>query len=402
MKFKLTNIAVSLLLLDFVLLILLGKTYTKYLILYPYFYLHDVLLIIIALLCLVGFNFKKNRIYSIETLSLIGILYLIFSFIIIDFDVNTSGYYIFRQFAIFGYLISFYIIIKRVFALKEAEDCFIKSIQFFGVVCFIIQLIYISNLILNTDVPIVNERNSYSPIIIMGFFVLTSFILTASFTNFFKFILLSLTIVVSYSIGHDSVYLGLIIIIATYFFIYSKKNIRIGIIVLSILIGVLVILYVPSFTDVNMQWRLIFWKDVISKIGDNYLILGDGFGAPYASNETIENLNNLMLNNGYSAQIFGDEKYLTAPHNSFLSMFLHIGVLSVLLLLYPFAKVFYSGVDLKNKKTMFLLLSLIGMVVFSFFNVILELPHSSSIFWVVYFVLIFKLNKESEKPTNTR
>jgi len=400
MKFKLTNIAIFLLVLDFILLILFGKTYTKYLILSPYFYLHDVLLIIITLLCLVGFNFKKSRIFSIEILSLIGILYLIFSFIKIDFDIYTGGYYILRQFVVFGYLISFYIIIKRVFALKEAEDYLIKSIQYFAVVCVLIQLIYFGNLFLNTDNLIVNERNSYSPIITMGFFVLVSFILTSVLSRLLKFIILSLVIITSYSIGHDSVYLGLSIIIITYIFLNCNKNMRIAIIALSILIGILVMIYIPSFTDVNMQWRLIFWKDVMSRIVDNYLIFGDGFGVVYARNETIENLNDLMLASGQNILIEGNEKFITAPHNSFLSILLHTGILPVLLLLFPLIRLFHSSESFKDKKTLFLLLSLIGMTVFSFFNVILELPHSSSIFWLVYFVLIFKLNKESEKPKN--
>ena len=55
-----------------------------------------------------------------------------------------------------------------------------------------------------------------------------------------------------------------------------------------------------------------------------------------------------------------------------------------------------------NKEVLFLSLSLLGFVVFSSFNVILELPHSSSIFWIVFFGLIFKLSNKIELPTNKR
>lgn len=53
-----------------------------------------------------------------------------------------------------------------------------------------------------------------------------------------------------------------------------------------------------------------------------------------------------------------------------------------------------------DKEILFLSLSLLGIVVFSSFNVILELPHSSSIFWIVFFSLIFKLSEKSESSSS--
>lgn len=157
-----------------------------------------------------------------------------------------------------------------------------------------------------------------------------------------------------------------------------------------LILVVLLFVLLPSFTDVNAHWRLIYWQAVVEQIVENYFILGDGFGIQYISDETIEKLNQLMISKGHiNTLITEGEKYTTGAHNSFLSFAQHLGLLSVFLLFYP---LIIRIKDLKirdNTDLIFLILSISGMSVFSFFNVILELPHSSSLYWMVFFALIY-------------
>tara|TARA_R110002050_G_scaffold293182_1_gene449351 strand:+ start:24803 stop:26017 length:1215 start_codon:yes stop_codon:yes gene_type:complete len=396
MKFKLIYFSVFLLALDFLLLVLLGKTYTKFLVFPPYFYAHDTILILATLTPLIRYNKHENRIKSVEILFLLALVYLGISLFNIEFEIRNKGYYMFRQFAVFGYPILIYIILKQLYSIKKAAYYFIRSINLFGFLCLLVQVLYILYYCFSEGEHPFFERNYYSPMIIMGLLVFGSYILIKVKNPYLKFLFFVFNFFIALSTGHDSVYLSLLVISFSYLFLKSKKRIRIFIVMVFLLIGLLVMIYIPSFSDVNMQWRIIYWKDCLLRLSNNYLIFGEGFGVPYLSSQTVINLNNLMLSYSHNVQIIGDENYLIAPHNSFLSMFIHIGVLPVLFFLYPIIRVLLWFDFVKNKESLFLILCLIGMLVFSFFNVILELPHSSSIFWVVYFVLIFKLNKESE------
>lgn len=393
-KLKLIHISIFLLICDFLALIFLGKAYTKYLVFDFGLYAHDLLLLIIALLCLIEFDWKKNRLYSIEILIILALLYLVFSFIKNGSNSIDNGYFIFRQFAVFGYIALCYIITKRLLESQMAKTHIVKSLFLFGVLCVVLQLGHIINLYISTNLLQITERNAYSPIVVMGFFVFISFLITRAQINYItKFFIFIFVILLSISIGHDSAYLGILLIGISYILLKSNKKTKIAIAFTSILMMVLILLFLPTFSDHNAQWRLIFWEHIFSRSLNNYLILGEGFGVQYASNTTIETLNNLMLSNGHNALILENEKYLTGPHNSFLSMILHVGIVSILLLVAPLRHVFLKKNILKNDKTLFLLLSFVGMSVWCFFNVILELPHSSSIYWVVYFILAFTIKR---------
>jgi O-antigen ligase len=204
----------------------------------------------------------------------------------------------------------------------------------------------------------------------------------------------------SFSVGHDSTYLSLALIYFAYLFIKSSKKHKIILSSFLLVVVIAVFVFIPSFTDVNVQWRLMFWKDSLLKMANNYFIFGDGFGIQYASDETISKLNELYPETLHSPRIIGNEKYFSAPHNSFLSMSIHIGILSLIFLFYPIKRLFCNKSFIMDEEILFLSLSLLGIAVFSFFNVILELPHASSIFWIVFFALIFKLTEKSGLPTN--
>jgi hypothetical protein len=147
--------------------------------------------------------------------------------------------------------------------------------------------------------------------------------------------------------------------------------------------------YIPSFTDVNANWRLIFWEDMAKRIADNYFFIGEGFGVNLVSEETLKVLNNLMSYHGYNVSLVGEERFTNGPHNSFLTIAFHNGLISLLTLFLP---LFYYAFKLwPLKKNLFMMLVFLGISVLSFFNVILELPHTSSVYWLVFFYLMFEL-----------
>ena len=47
-----------------------------------------------------------------------------------------------------------------------------------------------------------------------------------------------------------------------------------------------------------------------------------------------------------------------------------------------------------TKEKDFLALLLLGMIMWSSFHVVLELPHSSALFWLVYFSTIYEFNQK--------
>lgn len=385
-----------LLALDLVFLIAFGKSYSTLTLIPPFFYAHDVMLLIMVLLCIPYFNFTQ-RIRSIELLFLTAIFYLIYSFFIRGIE-NVE--IILRQFMIFGYGICLYFIMNSVFINKTIRKNFAHYVMYFGLACSIVQILYIPYIFLYVGKNPFFERWYFSPIIMMGIFVLASYILINVKGKLLKHILFAVVFIVSFSTGHDSTYLSLVFIYIAYLFVMSSRNYRI-IVSMSLLIGIFLVFYfIPSFTDANVKWRLLFWKDSLLRIANNYFIFGDGFGIPYGAEATIKNLNSLYPDGPKSPRIKGDEIYLTAPHNSFLSMAIHIGILSIVFLFYPI-KTFLTNKSLRmDKEILFLALSLFGMVVFSAFNVILELPHSSSIFWIVLFGLIYKLSEKIGIPSN--
>ncbi|MFC4722896.1 hypothetical protein ACFO5O_11225 [Geojedonia litorea] len=226
----------------------------------------------------------------------------------------------------------------------------------------------------------------------LGLLLMGSYVLINIKNTYLKHILFILIFYISLTTGHDSLYLSLGLVYFSYWFLKANKSQRIILTVSLLAVGVCVFAFVPTFTDVNMKWRFLFWKDSLSKVIDNYLIFGDGFGIQYASDETVSKLNELFSWPISGPQIVGDGKYLCAPHNSFISMILHIGILSIFLLIYPLKTLFTNKKLLKDNEVLFLFLNLLGIAIFCSFNVILELPHSSSLFWIVYFGLVFKLN----------
>lgn len=387
----LTRVAVILFYLDLLALTVFGKTFSKLQIFSlglntdHGLFAHDMLLLIIATLCLVQFRWRKNRLFFVEFVIVISLIYLVYSFIIVE---ANNYFYVIRQYSIFGYMAIVYIITKHFFeegVLKNTP----KIILFLGFCSILIQTIYSINIFLLDSLDF-NQRNAYSPMIKMGIIFFSVYVVTSSKINtIYKAPLFVFCFLISLTIGHDSVYLSLVLSASIYIFIISSKKLKFIISFVLIVLFFITMNYIPSFTDVNANWRLIFWEDMAKRIADNYFFIGEGFGVNLVSEETLKVLNNLMSYHGYNVSLVGEERFTNGPHNSFLTIAFHNGLISLLTLFLP---LFYYAFKLwPLKKNLFMMLVFLGISVLSFFNVILELPHTSSVYWLVFFYLMFEL-----------
>lgn len=398
---KIERAALVLLAIDLLALTLLGNTYSKH-ILYWFnsdsgvgLYLHDIIIFLVAGLCLIGHNFYRSRIYVIEGIIALSVIYLCYSIIQTPTPYFSEyNYVVIRQYSIFGYMGLAYLISKKLYS-EQNLRVIIKGLFFFGLLCVFVQTCHLISISYKGQL-LSTHKHSYSPIIIMGLIVFNSYTLILLKRNIAVKMLLSFFFfLLAISTGHESSYLALFIIWISYMFVKSNSKIKISTIILSAVALFIIFGYFPPFLDVNASWRLLFWESAIQRIIENYGIFGEGFGIQYANESTSNELNQHMLDYGYNIEILGLEKYIVAPHNSFLTIFLHIGFMPSFL----FIGFFVNRVIKINFSTdldsLFLLLIIFGMSIYAFFNMVLELPISSMLFWLVMFFLIFHINTKS-------
>ena len=361
--------------------------------------IHDVLLILATVISLIRrkLSFKFPSIFF---LIIISIIYLLSSIIFFDLG-NEYLILIFRQFFLFFYLICAYIIANKVFYNPENIDkavVFIKKIALWAIVFQLGYFLYLYATVENYS-PL--EWFSYfSSVVVMGIIVYGSYTLVF-FNNYKRVLCFLMALIVSALLGHASSFFALFIVLLIKFYISFSPKVRF-ISVGFLFLFLIIIFQLPQFNDNNTAWRIIYWTQVLQRaIVENYMILGEGFGQPYM---TLENaaqftreINSSFMETGIN---FKFERWITPPHNSFLTMFHHIGILPTLLLLVPmrgyFVQIFLQKQS-TNPDRLFLFFSLTGLFVWVFFNVILELPHSALFFWLVYFTYIFYEKRESKK-----
>jgi hypothetical protein len=388
---------IFLVLFHFLALLFFGKTYTKMEIV-PFLHLHDVLF---GLMFVFSLFFKsQERIKPIELLLLFALSYLVVSF---AFGFNEEGlWHIYlRQFMLFGYLSLSYFVIKAIMGLKNGLKLLLQLTLLFAVLSAIVQLLFCLWLYFKTGNSPFFIRNYFTPLVVPGLIALAAYCLT-SLKNPGKQFAFILLFILSLTFGHDSAYLSLIAVYVIYYFLKASKYLKIGIILFFLMLIAALFLTVTTFTDVNMYWRLIYWGDTLRlMVADGTIFIGRGFGIPYLEQSTLESLNNLVINDKVSFQfpeVVG--KYVVPPHNSFVTMVIHLGIFSLAFLIFPLKRLFVTKTLKENKSHLFLLLALVGVSVWSFFNVILELPHSASYFWLIYFSLAFSLKSNEKTETN--
>ena len=379
-KFSFSYIKVLLLL-----LLLLGTFFSKLNIAGP-FYLYDLLLIIPLPFIISKYSYNK------KDLPIILALLVAFAYLFVYVFISKAGLdIVLRQFMLFGYLLIAYLYL----AIARNNENFYASAEdfliLFGRLSFLIQSIYIVIVIIFITRNINGAGNYfyYSPVIILGIIVYSIYQLVYSKYKLawiiFGTILLTTT-------GHSSAFLSLFIAIFLFYINKLPRPIRVLGFISLIIISFVMLSGKSSFSDNNAQWRFFYWYFTLKNIFIGHFgLLGNGFGVPYADDSTAYFLEVIKE---FTTHLSDEtESYLSPMHNSFLTIAFHIGFIFSLLIIHPILKVltaFCTQVTIKNKEYIFIALSLIGVSIWAANNVILELPHSSLFFWLIYFIFFFK------------
>ncbi len=366
-------------------LLIFGTYFSKFNLVGP-IYLYDFILITPIIIIIWNIKLNKKNDYGIALVIIISISYLFYSFLNLSVGVDI----VLRQFMLFGYLLAAYVYVNYVRRIENFSSRIIQFLKDFGNVSAIIQCVYLVYVLLFVTRNIFEEGAYYyySSITVLGLliFAVNKLIYSKFFLpySFFSFFLLSTT-------GHSSAFLAFFIVFVLYFLGKMNKLNKIIIFFVFFVVAALIVLKTSFFTDANAQWRLVYWGLTLKGIFiDRVGFFGMGFGVPYSDDEVAYIL---QVVNGFTAQQSDDlEKYLSPMHNSFITIAFHIGFVFSLFIVYPLVKIIIrliSGRFKENLNFLFLSLTLIAFSVWSATNVILELPHSSLLYWLLFLSFIF-------------
>ncbi len=136
----------------------------------------------------------------------------------------------------------------------------------------------------------------------------------------------------------------------------------------------------PLFhVDQNSSWRLVFWyRTVVEPFPQN--LLGIGLGTPllpYLPSATTTDLNHT---DEYVAHVIG-------THNTFITVFVRLGILTVLIFAVIYRTVFREYLPTKkyylhHKNDGGLFLGFVTMTAVGLFNLVLESPTLASLYWI--------------------
>lgn len=366
-------------------LLLFGVTFSKFSI-GGALYVNDLILATVT-----GLSFFVNPNAKIPLgfflFSLISLLYFIISFALAG---NVPMVYVFRQFMICGYFIEALIIFTSLFQQKERFDQLLKFIKRFAFASVLIDSLY--SLVLYASGTSIFGDHVYvyiSPLAVLGVIVYYALVLNSKERlRIFKLIwalgLLILT-------GHASAVLGVVVMTMLYIGAYMRPALKLLASSLSLVAIPASIFLFTSLSDANAIWRLVYWgvtakKIFIEKVG----IIGHGFGVRYADEELSRILEEVYK---FSATLKrAEDAFITPLHNAFLTFAFHVGFILTLVILIPIILAFMRGQSYRGNKIIittderFLAHALAGLSIWVGFNVILELPHSSLFFWLIFFL----------------
>lgn len=360
-----------------VLLLLFGYSFTKINVAGP-LYLYDALLFLLA----------SFAVFGIEKLSNTRvILFLLISFIYLGFSIiyNDALIYVVRQYMIVGYLMLTYIIFQ---CIRQKEGLLLNFIYSLSKWAFFLQIGYLV-IVVSMGNSLFGDFNYLSPLSIMLLPVYTARVLVAPMSQWARSLIIIAIVVLSTTLGHSSAFLAVVIVIFGFFVYRIKTKQVIGGVSIAVIALILLYLFLPQFRDVNANWRLFYWGKALEKTASTYF-LGNGFGVPYITEPEIYQMVDIFGNDNDLLDS-PEEKYIKAYHNSFFTMFFYMGVF-VFLLAGPFIKTFgFLKKPAKEEKLKFLVLSFLGVSTWCFFNVVLELPHSSILFWLLFLLVADKI-----------
>ncbi|MTI38029.1 hypothetical protein E1140_00855 [Fulvivirga lutimaris] len=245
-----------------------------------------------------------------------------------------------------------------------------------------------------------DDFNYFSEMGFMALFLFEVFLLVY-LKKWWKWVVLLSFLLLITTLGHQGSSIVLFFtILGTYIFFHLekfKKAVISGVTILGIFA---LIFFLPSqFLDDNTLWRLLYWKITLKDIFiDYYGVLGHGFGVKFTTPEILEAMRT-QLNSPWF-EVRPEEEYLTPMHNSFITIAYHLGFAFMLLIFLPLKNMFLYLINRANfnptRERDFLALALLGLIMWSSFHVVLELPHSSALFWLVYFSTIYEFKEKPE------
>ncbi len=380
------------------LLLIFGETFSKFHLFGPV-HLFDFSFLLLAAWS-VWYYFKQPKaflVWPVLIMLAFSVAYLAYSYFAHLGPVN----YIVRQYAMFVYMGASWLLFAS-FITPEYQKYNVRFIALMGLAAVALQLVYHAYLFLFTDdFTIFGAFNYYNKMAIMALIVAGAYGLV-----YFKNMALKIGfglfyVLLTTTLGHSSAFLAAFFILAAYVILKANKTIKLAGLVLIALALMVFILYLPQFSDHNAEWRLVFWKVSLKEIVfERYAILGQGFGVPYSSQEVLDTFRDNLDSPWF--EVRPEEQYLSPMHNSFITLAFHIGLVPALLIIVPlipaFRYLFFAANDQHQPQLDFLVLALLGASVWASFNVVLELPHSSTFFWLIYFTLIYSFRTRQQQP----
>jgi hypothetical protein len=352
-------------------------------------HLYDLLLGILGIFSAIIILRNKKFAFSWPILVLLGLslIYLSYSFIARIGAVN----HIIRHYALFLYLGVCYLIFQS-YINEQRHGINLRFLILIGIASMGLQIAYLLYLIFSNPHFDIRGFNYFSPMVIMGVLIGLAFFLTLFQRRLFlKITFAAIAFFLALTFGHASAFLAALTIVGCYFFMRWPAKIKVLIAAGFTVLILTFLQFLPQFSDTNATFRVVYWENLLREsVTEYYGVLGHGFGVPYGTEETFS-----LLSQQAGAEWFNyrpEERYLAPSHNSFLTIVFHTGLISVFLIMIPLRKAFqyfFKNKGTSNPTTEFLLLSLAGLTVWASFNVILELPHSSGIYWLVYFSALY-------------
>jgi len=383
------------------LLLIFGKEFSKFHLFWQ-FHLYDFLLLLLAFYCSILFLKRSGKFLIWPIIGLLGFsfVYLLYSYFL---NIGPTQYIV-RHYALFIYLACAHLIFSSTVD-ETRNDLNIKFIILIGIVSVPIQVgTHIYNFITIENYPLFNRFNYFSLLGVLGIIVSGAYVLIYQKNILRKAGFFALILFISVTLGHASAFLSVFIVLFVYFILISRWQIKLATLAVLALSIWGFFQYFPQFSDRNSKWRLLYWSETIKEsVVDYYGVLGHGFGVPFVSEKSILKFREQLDFNIFENQ--PEEQLLSPMHNSFITIIFHVGLLPGLLILIPlwpvFQYLFKRNRHDKNTKLEFLLLSLAGSMVWASFNVVLELPHSSAFFWLIYFSLIYEVNRHNKSLLKT-
>lgn len=144
--------------------------------------------------------------------------------------------------------------------------------------------------------------------------------------------------------GHGSYRLCILTYFAVVVLMRYKALIPYAICVGAISVALLlpVVLSVAELRDVNAVWRYYYWHDMLAYLFDNFRFLhGIGYGEPYLQ-PAYENFGQLTSQVDSGMGVL-HQMYVVPPHNSFLTLFYHLGLFPLIAFIGIFVRLFLNG-----------------------------------------------------------